>query len=182
MFEDHVERILKAWEQDAERIIVDKVEAWAPETVYCAAFWLFYFDYTVINCPCFALNTVEAAADAPEYAWHAPDFKDDGSAPTEQMEALYADLSKALEGEPEDVWDDVEEALRVGLAQLCRRLTKRIRDDSAVSVSDHFVVCILEERDGDEEFERLFELSIESDDEKAAIRAQWGDVADEVTP
>ena len=157
------------WQTVASESIVRIVSAQSDKEFYAAAFWLFYVDYTVIHPPCFAMNHEAHVAGNPygeEIRWSPPNWQFDvidGS--TDVMMPIYTSLSDELAGADDNVWDAIIEEHKQCMARVSLRITSdvlnRIPPFHGLNLPPTFICGIFDEREGEEECNRLAALSID---------------------
>jgi hypothetical protein len=142
------------------------------EEIYAAAFWLFYADYTVIFPPALAANAKSAVSvrsdksgttwstqwSPAEWKWNVLD------AACNALTPLYETLSEELHGATDAEWEHVLETHEEIIAGVARAITSNARnregDFRDITVSEKFVVAVLEDQRGDSEYNRLVRASI----------------------
>jgi len=162
-FEEPLKRIEEEWDRVAPGLIAAQLKAHPTKQFYAAAFWLFYCDYTMLGCPCLAMDSEENFASAePKYdRWTPPNWKFDV---VDTPDAL-SDMYDLFEGEhDDDVWEEIMEGHKQAIARVCLSVTAKARrgvdEFEGLPMHPRFVVGIFEEREGGEEYVRLAELSV----------------------
>jgi hypothetical protein len=95
------------------------------ETIYAAAFWQFYCDYTIISPPAFGANAESDVADGSDRWLAVADWKWDVlKSVIDGMTPLYLRLSDALSGAPDAEWDAVIDAHYELIPRVARSVTR----------------------------------------------------------
>ena len=157
-----LQRIEQSLFEDALAAVSAERTAHPDRTVYAAAFWLFYGDYSQIGQPCFAVGDEEHLVETgdPLIRWSPPDWRVScwsNEVDPESSQSVYGQL----DGEHrEELWDWIYAEHLAAVCRVCHRLTETIRRDPAFGVAAQFVVAILEVREGDAFFERYVRRSV----------------------
>lgn len=150
---NHVDwrRLETAWIEAVEQGLCELFESNPDEKFYCAAFWLFYGDYTMLGQPCVALaaeSDVKARGEG--IRWTPPNWRLDMYAPiAARLAPHYLSFQEVSVSDVtfERLYDQHFDTV----ARACVKLTERARSDWVHRwpncVDSMFLVAIIEERD-----------------------------------
>jgi|GEM_PF-6453556 len=158
--------IERKWLNVAVDAICDASLKYLPSKTYAAAFWLLYYDYTFFGVPCFAINHEEhLSAKGIGSRWPPPEWNEDVHDCYQQIQPLYTNLSKLLEGKADETWDNVAQGHYNALFRISKSLTSKYHSGEGRfgSIDKHpdFFVSIIELREPDEMYEWLLKNSVE---------------------
>jgi hypothetical protein len=166
--DDILVEIEERWVQVAPRSIANVIRAHPDEQFYAAGFWLFYFDYSVINPPSLATNSEARIAhyeDGENTRWVSADWKWSVITDTfDKLFPLYNRLSAELEGAADADWDQLCTVHENAIARVARKLTADAQQGAGhfagLSLTNDFVVAILDGSESSETYNRLVRASV----------------------
>lgn len=159
--------IAERWLEVVPRAVENLRIAHPGERFYAAAFWLLYCDYTKILVPALGASSEahvelhEAADPASSTRWRPAEWNWPViDAAVDALRPSYERLSASMKQRSRAEWDQIVGAHEQMLARVARELTRRLRGSTPGLA--HFVVVVLEDRDGDERRDDLVRASVDA--------------------
>lgn len=154
-----LKKIETAWLDKGFSAIISHVST-SDAPVYGCAFWMLYCDYSVLGVPCFAINDEDHESAQDQYQrWAPPEWRIDVHDVVGEMQELYSKLSNGMKGKSDEDWEEMMEAHYGIMCSVSLQLTEKYHQSDLSTKNSGFIVCILEEREGDEIFEALLKNS-----------------------
>jgi len=141
--------------------IVSTIRKHPGVSFFAAGFHTFYSDYAEFGGFRLGLGAEETPRRWSGCEWGASDWGDICDFPS------YNTLASALEDQADEIWDQAQRQHEEQLSDVCRRLTSDARNGTGAFAEcrqDSFLVGIFNDLEGNEQFDRLVEMSVDGND------------------
>jgi len=169
-----LDQIEAAWLLESSRAIAEVVRSNSAESFYCAAFWLFYCDYSQILTPALGMHSESFVTfhedDGCRWSdrwvpaeWHWPVL----DRACDPMKPAYARLSKSMEGASRAEWESLIDAHDQMIARVARSLTAMSEGGTTefvdIPIAKYFMVAAIDDQRDKHEYNKLVRLSVGPD-------------------
>ena len=164
--------ILEEIENKAEDVISQNLTLDLGSPIYGAAFWLFYFDYTIISPPQLSVNTIRSlsasSSQCGSLKWSPAEWPQTPQCDLFETELspIYSKLTASLNDEPASVWDKAFNKQLQIYSSLSKKITQQAGNGEFKnwSVTKDFITACIEEREDEPFYTNLLKSSVEDHD------------------